>query len=143
MLASEGRYPEAEQLIRQTLETERRALGPDHSDTLVTLYSLGDLLKKEKRYSEAEKVYRDALDGRRRALGAGHPDTAATAYDLACVLALEGKRDEAFSNLRFAVEHALPADNREGLEKDNDLNSLHGDSRFDALVATARQPAAQ
>ncbi len=143
VLASEGRYPEAEQLIRQTLETERRALGPDHSDTLVTLYSLGDLLKKEKRYSEAEKVYRDALDGRRRALGAGHPDTAATAYDLACVLALEGKRDEAFSNLRFAVEHALPADNREGLEKDNDLNSLHGDSRFDALVATARQPAAQ
>jgi serine/threonine protein kinase/flagellar biosynthesis regulator FlbT len=142
-LASEGHYSEAEQLIRQTLEIERRVLGPDHSDTLVTLYSLGDLLKKEKRYAEAEKVYRDALDGRRRALGAGHPDTAATAYDLACVLALEGKRDEAFANLRFAVEHELPAETRQGLEKDTDFNSLHGDSRFDALVATARQPAAQ
>jgi serine/threonine protein kinase len=140
VLSWEGQYTEAERLVRQTLETERRTLGPDHSDTLVTLYSLGDLLKKEKRYSESEKVYRDALDGRRRALGAGHPDTAATAYDLACVLALDGKRDEAFSNLKFAVKHGLSAETRLGLEKDDDLKSLHGDPRFEALVADARQP---
>ena len=142
VLASEGQYTEAEQLVRQTLETERRVLGPDHSDTLVTLYSLGDLLKKEKRYAESEKVYREALEGRRRALGPGHPDTAATAYDLACVLALDGKRDDAFANLKFAVEHALPAEVRLGLEKDTDLISLHGDPRFDSLVVAARQPAA-
>lgn len=138
-LASEGQYSDAEQLVRQTLEAERRTLGPDHSDTLVTLYSLGDLLKKEKRYSEAEKAYRETLEGRRRALGTGHPDTAATAYDLACVLARGGKRDEALSNLRFAVEHELPAETRQGLEEDEDLKSLHGDPRFDALLASSRQ----
>ena len=75
-------------------------------------------------------------------LSPGHPDTAYAAYDLACVLALEGKRDEAFANLQFAVEHGLTADNCQGLEKDTELNSLHGDSRFDSLVASARRRAA-
>src|ERR1022692_1542923 len=142
VLTSEGHYPEAEQLMRKTLETERRTLGPEHSDTLVTMGNLGMLLKREKRYAEAEGTFRQTLEGRRRAIGPGHPDTAAAAYELACVLALEGKRDESFANLRFAVEHPLPAETRLGLEKDTDLKSLHGDARFDALVASARQPAA-
>ena len=89
-----------------------------------------------------KKLTGEALEGRRRALGAGHPDTASTAYELACVLALEGKRDEAFANLQFAVQHELTAEKRQGLEKDTDLKSLHGDPRFDSLVASARQRAA-
>jgi hypothetical protein len=40
------------------------------------------------------------------------------------------------------VENALSAGTRVGLEKETDLKSLHGDPRFDALVASARQPAA-
>jgi non-specific serine/threonine protein kinase/serine/threonine-protein kinase len=142
VLSAEGQYPEAAQLVRQTLATERRALGPDHTDTLVTLYSLANLLKNEKRYAESEKTFREALEGRRRALGIGHPDTAATAYDLACVLALDGKRDDAFVNLKFALDHALSAETRQNLEKDEDLKSLHGDPRFNALVATAQKSAA-
>jgi eukaryotic-like serine/threonine-protein kinase len=138
-LSSEGQYPEAEQLVRQTLETERHVLGPDHSDTLATISSLGELLKKEKRYAESEGAYREALNSLRRALGTGHPDTAGAAYDLACVLALEGKRDAAFDNLQFAVEHELSAEARQGLEKDDDLKSLHGDPRFDALLVSSRQ----
>jgi hypothetical protein len=96
-------------------------------------------LTKEKRYPEAEKAYRETLAGMRRALGDGHPDTASVAYGLAAVLALEGKRDESFANLRFAVEHALDANLRGGLEKDPNLKSLHGDARFDALVESSRQ----
>jgi non-specific serine/threonine protein kinase/serine/threonine-protein kinase len=139
VLTNEGQYSEAGQLLRQSLETERQTLGPDHTDTLYTLQELGDLLKREKRYSEAEKVQRDTLQGRRRALGPRHPDTASTAYDLACVLALEGKRDEAFANLQFALEHELPVETRQGLEKDTDLKSLHGDRRFPVLVASAQR----
>jgi len=142
VLTKEGRYPEAEQLVRQTLAAERRTLGPEHSDTLVTLEGLGDLLKQEKRYPEAEKVFRETLDGRRRALGPDHPDTASAAYALACILALEGQRDQAFANLQFAAAHALPAETRQGLEKDADLKSLRGDPRFDAVLASARLPAA-
>jgi hypothetical protein len=43
------------------------------------------------------------------------------------------------TNLRFAVEHELPAETRQGLEKLEDLKSLHGDPRFDALLASSRQ----
>jgi eukaryotic-like serine/threonine-protein kinase len=139
VLTAEGRCREAEELLRQTLATERRILGPEHNYTLHALDGLGEVLTKEKRYPEAEKAYRETLAGMRRALGDGHPDTASVAYGLAAVLALEGKRDESFANLRFAVEHALDANLRGGLEKDPNLKSLHGDARFDALVESSRQ----
>ena len=142
LLQIEGQNAEAEKLVQQTLEIERRALGPDHSDTLVTLYSLGTILRGEKRYPEAEKVYRDALAGRRRALGDDHPLTAETAYYLACVLAVQGKRDEAFTNLQFAVDHHLKPDYRQEIEKNADLQSLHSDPRFAALLAKNQQASA-
>ena len=142
VLRLEGQYAEAEKLVRQTLDTERRALGPEHSDTLVTLCSLGTLLRSEKRYSESEKVYRDALAGRRRALGDDHPHTAETSYYLACVLAMEGRRDEAFTNLQFAIDHQLKPEYRQEIAKNVDLQSLHSDPRFAALLAKSQQPAA-
>jgi hypothetical protein len=40
------------------------------------------------------------------------------------------------------LAHQLPAVTRQGLEKDADLKSLHDDPRFQAIAATARQPAA-
>jgi non-specific serine/threonine protein kinase/serine/threonine-protein kinase len=139
VLGSEGKTAEAEQLIRETLESERRTLGPDHSDTLVTMESLGDILKNEKRYPEAEKMYQETLSARRRVLSDDHPDTAAAAYELAAVEALEGKRDEALTNLEFAFAHPMKPDLRQGVEKDADLRSLRGDTRFTAVVAKAQQ----
>ncbi len=142
VLTDEGQYSEAEQLFRQTLDAKRRTLGPEHPSTLTAVDGLARLLKKEKRYPEAERAYRQAFAGRDRVLGAGHPDTASTAYGLACVLALDGKRSEAFSYLQFAVEHKLSSEEREGLEKNTDLTSLHGDQRFAALLVSSRQRAA-
>jgi eukaryotic-like serine/threonine-protein kinase len=142
MLSVEGRYAEAEKLLRQTLETERRTLGPDHSDTLSSQDTLAETLKFQHRYAEAEKVYRENLEARRRVLGMGHPDVATSAFDFAEVLALDGKRDEALSQLKFALEHALGSEQRERVEKDEDLKSLHGDPRFEALLASSRQRAA-
>ncbi len=142
-LIDSGKYDEAGQLFQKTLELERRILGPDHSDTLQTVQAMGTLLKKEKRYPEAEATLRQALSGRQRGMGADHPDTASSAYLLASVLALEGKRDEAISNLKFAVEHDLSAEERAGLAKDDDLKALRGDTRFEAILATSGQKTAQ
>jgi hypothetical protein len=104
---------------------------------------MGTLLKREKRYPEAEATFRQALSGRQRGLGADHPDTASSAYSLASVLALESKRDEAFSNLKFAVEHDLSAEERAGLGKDDDLKALRGDARFEAILTASGQKTAQ
>jgi hypothetical protein len=109
---------------------------------MLTARTLGQLALREKRYPEAEKSFREELDGRRHTLGPGHPTTAVAAYNLASTQALQGKRDGAFANLQFALEHELPAENILALEKDTNLKSLHGDPRFDALVASARQRSA-
>ena len=59
-------------------------------------------------------------------------------YDFACGAALVGRLDEALNYLGQVVDHgSLNAD----MATDNDLKSLHGDARFEALVAKARQAA--
>ena len=103
---------------------------------------MGTLLKKQKRYPEAEATFRQALAERQRSLGAYHPDTASSAYSLASVLALEGKRDDAISNLKFAVEHDLSAEERSGLATNDDLKALRSDPRYAAILATSGQKAA-
>jgi len=54
----------------------------------------------------------------------------------------EGKRDEALSLLREVIDHGLPPSLGLGIENDSDLQSLHGDPRFDAIVAHAKERAA-
>jgi hypothetical protein len=74
-------------------------------------------------------------------LGPEHPSTAVSVYNLSCLAARQGRRDEALSLLRESVDHGAPAHIDLGIDQDPDLKSLHGDPRFDALVAEARQNA--
>jgi hypothetical protein len=46
------------------------------------------------------------------------------------------------SLLRQAIDHGLSSSGALGMEKDSDLNSLHGDPRIVALVAYAKEHAA-
>jgi serine/threonine protein kinase len=142
VLEEEGRHQEAEKSLRETLEIERRVWGPEHPDTLKTMIDLGQVLNEEGRLAEAEKLNREVLEIERRVLGPEHPDTAATIYNLGCIAAHKGKRDEAFSLLRAAVDHGLAPTYDLEIEKDSELKSLHGDPRFDALVARAKERAA-
>jgi hypothetical protein len=96
-------------------------------------------LTLEKNYAEAEKILREALADLRRVLGPVHEVTAGASYKLARVLALEGKWDEGFVNLRAYADALDSVDDIEHLEKDDNFQSLHGDPRFEALVAATRQ----
>jgi tetratricopeptide (TPR) repeat protein len=130
-------------LEREAVDTGVRVLGPEHPNTLSSIVSLALVLKQEGRYAEAEKILRQALDIDRRTLGPEHPQTADCIYNLACTVALEGRRDEALSLIRQAVDHGLfPRQDVGLLQKDSDLESLHGDPRFAALVAHAKEVAA-
>lgn len=141
-LRDDHKYPEAEQLLRQTVDTERRTLGTDHSDTLMSERALGDTLTEEGHYAEAEKLLRDAYATSLRVMGHDHLETSETGYELAEVLAMEGKKDEAFARLTDAVDHHLRAKYDLELATQDEFKSLHGDPRFEALVADARQRAA-
>ena len=103
---------------------------------------LAAVLAHEGHYAEAEKLGRETLDIKRRTLAADYPDTALSTYILGCIAALRGQRDEALSLLHEAVDHGFAPMGDLGIEKDPDLKSLHGDPRFDALVAHAKERAA-
>lgn len=139
ILGYEGLYAESEKVVRQTLDIQRRVLGPEHPDTLMAMNNLAVTLGYEGRYVEAEKLMKQTLDIQRRILGPHHPLTVRSIYDLGGLAARQGKRDEALSLLREAVDHGLPHDL--SIDKDPDLKSLHGDPRFAALVAHAKERA--
>jgi Tetratricopeptide repeat len=44
-LKQQGRYEEAERLVRQALEVSEQVLGEEHPDTLDTRKHFGDLLR--------------------------------------------------------------------------------------------------
>jgi len=142
VLDDEGHYAEAERLARETLDIQRRAVGPNDPETLGSMTTLGNVLEDEGHYAEAEKVLQETLDIRRNVLGPEHPETALSTYNLACLAAHRGQRDKALSMLGEAVDHGLQPSMDLGIEKDTNLKSLHGDPRFDAIVADAKERAA-
>lgn len=98
--------------------------------------------KHEKHYADAEKSHREVLDAWRHKFGESHPQTIRITYLLAGDQALDGKRDDAIHNLEFAFAHQIDPDLVKMFESDPDLQSLHDDPRFAALVEKAHQLAA-
>ena len=142
VLVAEGHYDEAEKLARETLDTRRRILGPEHPKTLQSMVNLAYALKRLGRYAEQENLLKQVLDIQRRVLGPQDPDRAVSAYNLACIAARGGRRDEAISLLGESVDHGMPSYVAAAMPRDSDLVTLHGDPRFEALVARANELAA-
>jgi len=143
VLAYENKFDEAIKLQEETLEIQRRVLGPEHRDTLITMNGLGNTLAGAGRFDEAEKLLRQTLDIQTRLYGPDNPRTADTVYNIASVAAKRGNFDKAFSLLKHTLEHGLAPADALMIESDPDLKALHNDPRFPALVADAKQHAAQ
>jgi non-specific serine/threonine protein kinase/serine/threonine-protein kinase len=137
-LMGEGRLPEAEKLFRETAEIQARVIGPEDPKTLSSANNLGAVLMTEGRLDEAEKIFKRNLEIQRRTVGEGNPETSLSLYNLGAVKAHQGKKEEALAALKEAVDHGLSPALDLGMDTDPDLNNLHGDPRFDALVAHAK-----
>ena len=137
ILSKEEKYAEAQKIGREVLDIRMRVLGPDHPLTLRAMSNLADSLSKLGDWSGAEKLLEQALNIQRRVLGPDHPDTALSTYNLACVFAHQGNRTQALAMLRQAVDHGLAGWVIREMSTDPDLDVLHGDPRFEALVAYA------
>jgi hypothetical protein len=55
-LSGQGKYPEAEALLRQVLEAEERVLGPEHRHTLTTKDNLARSLVWQGKHPSTEGV---------------------------------------------------------------------------------------
>jgi len=78
--------PKLKPLARQTLDLQRRVLGPEHEDTQWTLHNLGVTLRATGHRDEAEKLFRQTMAVRQRTLGPDHPDTLGSMEELAVTL---------------------------------------------------------
>jgi len=95
LLQDQGKLNKAEPLFRKALEALRRTLGDTHRDTLISINSLGVLLKVGGKLNEAERLLREALEGRRRTFGDMNPDTLRSINNLAMLLRSQQKLNEA------------------------------------------------
>jgi len=91
----QGRYSEAEPLLKQSLAIRKQQLGDNHPDTAQSLNNLAGLYQSQGRYSEAEPLYKEALFIFKQQLGNNHPDVAQTLNNLATLYWNQGKYPEA------------------------------------------------
>jgi eukaryotic-like serine/threonine-protein kinase len=133
-IMKEGRYAEGDKLQEQVIEAKTRVLGPTHTSTLQSMEFEAMGLSREGRYAESERMFREVIETAEKT---NQPATVAEAwYNFACAEAARGRPDEAFADLNHAIENGLISPGE--LSADPELKSLHGDPRFDALVAKAR-----
>jgi CHAT domain-containing protein len=136
-LGEQGRYAEAEPLLRRVLEHQERALGKDHPDTLGTVNDLAVLYQMQDRYAEAALHFQRALKGSERAVGKGHPTTLTIAANLASLYLDQDRYAEAEPLARRvleAQERTLGKDHPDTLTTVNTLASL---SRLQGRYAEA------
>jgi len=137
-LAGDHRYQEAEHVFGEVLETQRRILGAEHQDTLHTMVGLGATYFSQHRYTDADRVYGEALSIARRV-----PNNSVMAmlfYNRACWAAIQNRPQESLADLRQALDHGFRRG--EEMAADEDLKSLHGDPRFNAILAEVKRLAA-
>ena len=75
-LYQQGRYADAEPLLKRSLAIYEKALGPDHPDVATSLNNLAVLYSNQGRYADAEPFHKRALAIYEKALGSDHPDVA-------------------------------------------------------------------
>jgi tetratricopeptide (TPR) repeat protein len=79
----------------RALAGSEKALGPDHTSTLITVNNLGNLYRDQGKLAEAEQMYVRALAGYEKALGPDHTSTLGTVNNLGLLYGDQGKLAEA------------------------------------------------
>ncbi|KAH8647477.1 hypothetical protein BGZ60DRAFT_521339 [Tricladium varicosporioides] len=94
-LHSDGRWKEAEELIMQLIETQKRVLGQEHPDTLCSIANLALVYWNQGRWKEAEGLGLQVIELMKKLLGEEHPDTLYSRANLASVYWNQGRWKEA------------------------------------------------
>jgi tetratricopeptide (TPR) repeat protein len=142
VLERQGKYAEAEGLLRQVLATNEQALGVAHPHYAASLSVLAQVLERQGRYTEAEELLRQSLATQEEALGAASPELCPTLTLLGFTLFRLDRPQEAEPLLRRSIEIALGT---WGLHHAETAQALHRLAQVQAALespdaaATARQ----
>src|SRR5437762_3512580 len=80
---ADGELKEAEELGVQVMKTQKRVLGLEHPDTLLTMHNLASTYYNQERWKEAEELEVQVMEARKRVLGPEHPDSILAMHTLA------------------------------------------------------------
>jgi eukaryotic-like serine/threonine-protein kinase len=141
ILVRERRYEEADDLEQKAIEISRRVAGPENLSTIHYMMTEGTIKAEMGELDESEKLLRHLLDIEHRVLGPNQPEIAGTVYQLATVAARRGQIEEALSLLQQAIDIGMRPADAVQIGEDPDLEALHGNPRFSALVAKAQKRA--
>jgi tetratricopeptide (TPR) repeat protein len=89
-----GLYDRAADLLTKALAVRQAALGPDHPDTLQSMYRLAVAYQSAYRSAEALPLFEKALKSYTAVLGPDHPDTLESMFGLAWAYWAAGRLDE-------------------------------------------------
>nr|VFK28271.1 MAG: Tetratricopeptide (TPR) repeat [Candidatus Kentron sp. MB] len=118
----QGKYFQAEQIVRAALEFAQYKLGLEHPKTLASLNNLALLYEIQGRYGEAEPLHQRALAASERVLGIEHPDTLTSLNNLAVLYYAQGH----YGKAEPLYQRALAVSKRVlGQEHPNTLKTLN------------------
>lgn len=123
-LANQGRYQEAEALLRRTLQEDREKLGPTHPNTIDTTENLANVLDLLGRRAEGEPLHRFVLATREEKLGVTAPATLRALRNLGINLQNQNKIGEAISVLERGASASAAAFGARAPEALSALNEL-------------------
>jgi tetratricopeptide (TPR) repeat protein len=90
-----GRFGEADELVRKVFQTRKDMLGHNHPDTLTAMGILASVNLIQGRLIEAETLWREVMEMRQKALGRTSAMTLLSMDNLGLVLARLGKLEDA------------------------------------------------
>nr|VFK32528.1 MAG: Tetratricopeptide repeat-containing protein [Candidatus Kentron sp. MB]VFK75964.1 MAG: Tetratricopeptide repeat-containing protein [Candidatus Kentron sp. MB] len=124
----QGKYFQAEQIVRAALEFAQYKLGLEHPKTLASLNNLALLYEIQGRYGEAEPLHQRALAASERVLGIEHPDTLTSLNNLAVLYYAQGhygKAEPLYQRALATRERLLGKDHPDTLQSLNNLAFLY------------------
>jgi tetratricopeptide (TPR) repeat protein len=124
----EGKYTEAEGLLKRALVIREIALGASHPLVGQSLNNFANVYRDQGKYAEAEGLFKRALTIREQALGPSHPFVATSLANLANVYRDHGSYDEAEGLYKRALaiaEQAVSASHPEVARALNNMAMLY------------------
>ncbi|KAM0562365.1 hypothetical protein ACHAPJ_002055 [Fusarium lateritium] len=101
-----GKCKDGEEIFRRSLEADKRVLGWEHDNTLLSAAELGIALHNQGKYQEAEKLHRKVLKTRQKVSGPKHYQTLSCMINLGNALIGQEKFEEGEKVYRQCLEVA-------------------------------------
>ncbi len=104
-----GCLDDAESLLTEVVESQRRTLGDHHPDTLISKHNLARVYLRLGRFDRAEGLFTQTLNAQRAILGNDHPHTLVSRSSLGELYHRTGAYEQAEAALGGAISGARRA----------------------------------